>query len=102
MTRGWITEPSEDGNYLFNVVIISGAAKGADTMALDWAVVNWCQFEEYPAQWKLYGRKAGPIRNQQMIDEGKPNLVVAFPGGVGTQDMIRRARKAKIETIVIA
>lgn len=42
---------------------------------------------------------AGPIRNQQMLDDGKPDLVVAFPGGKGTADMVRRARVAGIPTI---
>ena len=47
--------------------------------------------------WKKYGKKAGPLRNQQMLEEGKPDLVVAFPGGNGTADMVRRAKKANIE-----
>ncbi len=48
-----------------------------------------------------YGKSAGSIRNQQMIDEGKPDLVVAFPGGFGTKDMVRRAKKHNIEVIII-
>jgi hypothetical protein len=50
----------------------------------------------YVAQWKKHGRAAGPIRNQRMLDEGKPDLVVAFPGGRGTADMIRRAERAGV------
>lgn len=99
--RVWISESDECGNYLPRVVIISGAAKGADQMAIEWAVVNWCPFEEYPADWKKYGTRAGPIRNQQMLDKGKPDLVVAFPGGNGTKDMVRRAKKAGVEVIEI-
>ena len=88
----------ENDNWLpSDIEIISGAAPGADSIALDWAVVNWCQFYEFPADWAKYGKAAGPIRNQQMIDEGKPDLVIAFRGGRGTADMIRRARKAGIE-----
>jgi hypothetical protein len=40
--------------------------------------------------------KAGPLRNYQMLEEGKPDLVVAFPGGGGTKDMVRRAVKAGV------
>jgi hypothetical protein len=40
------------------------------------------------------GKTAGPLRNQRMLDEGKPDLVVAFPGGGGTKDIVRRAVKA--------
>lgn len=95
---------SETDNWLpSDIHIISGGARGVDTMAIDWAVINYCPFTEYKADWKLYGERAGPIRNQQMLDEGKPDLVVAFRKGKskGTTDMIRRARKAGIETIVI-
>jgi hypothetical protein len=45
---------------------------------------------------KKHGRAARPIRNQRMLDEGKPDLVVAFPGGRGTTDMIRRAERAGV------
>jgi acyl-CoA synthetase (NDP forming) len=50
----------------------------------------------FPANWKKHGKSAGPIRNQLMLDVGKPDLVIAFPGGSGTADMIRRARKAGV------
>ena len=43
----------------------------------------------------------GHIRNQQMIDEGKPDLVVAFKGGTGTADMVRRAKKHNIKVIEV-
>jgi hypothetical protein len=51
----------------------------------------------FPAQWDRYGEAAGPIRNAWMLEFGKPDLVVAFPGGRGTADMISKARKAGIE-----
>lgn len=51
----------------------------------------------YPANWLKYGRMAGAMRNQQMLDEEEVDLVVAFPGGKGTADMVRRARAAGIE-----
>ena len=54
-----------------SVVIISGCARGVDTVALDWAVDTNSQYEEYPAQWDLYGRRAGPLRNIQMLEEGE-------------------------------
>lgn len=83
------------------LVIITGSANGADQLAWDW----FCDrkrnngpldFEAFPADWKQYGKAAGPIRNQRMIDEGKPELCVAFPGGRGTADMVRRAEAAGV------
>ena len=84
-------------------VIIHGKDKGADTLAGQWADINNVPVLEYPADWAKYQHRAGPIRNQRMIDEGKPDLVVAFPTPKfkGTWDMIRRAEKAGIETIVV-
>lgn len=77
-------------------LIIHGAARGADRLAGQWAFSNGVDTEEYPADWKTYGRGAGPKRNQRMLDEAAPDLVVAFPGGKGTADMVRRARAAGV------
>lgn len=81
--------------------LIHGAARGADRIAADWAVSRLVPVEPYPADWRLYGRGGGPIRNQRMIDEGKPHMVIAFPGGKGTADMIRRAEAAKVPVVRI-
>jgi len=78
-----------------NLTIISGKAKGADTSAAAYARITWRGLEEYPADWENLGPAAGPIRNKQMIDEGRPDLVVAFPGGNGTADMVNKAKKAR-------
>jgi len=83
--------------------IVEGGAIGADFLARAWGKYMSIEFpvvvEEYPADWKTHGKAAGFIRNQQMLDEGKPDLVVAFPGGNGTADMIRRAEKAGIPVV---
>lgn len=82
-----------DGEF----TIISGGAKGADTLAIDYAKKYNNSLEIYKAEWDKFGPSAGPIRNQQMLDIGKPDLVLAFKGGKGTADMVRRARKAGVE-----
>lgn len=81
--------------------IITGMAQGADSIALTYAYKRNIHAEKFPAFWKRDGRKAGPIRNQQMIDEGKPDYVVAFPGGIGTLDMITRAKIHNIKVIEV-
>jgi hypothetical protein len=96
--------PDQYGNDMpLGVTIIHGCCPtGTDRWADEWAVVNWCNIAEYPADWRTHGRTAGPIRNQRMIDDGKPDLVVAFPGGRGTADMVRRAEAAGIPVERIA
>lgn len=83
--------------------IISGMAPGADTMAVEFAEAYNYPVHKFPADWDQYGKKAGPIRNQQMIDEGLPDLGIAFPTkrSRGTYDMIRRLEKAGVKTIVV-
>jgi len=78
-------------------LIISGMALGADTLAVEWAKERRVELAEFPADWKAHGRAGGPIRNRQMLVEGKPNIVVAFPGGRGTADMTSRAHKAGVD-----
>jgi hypothetical protein len=75
--------------------ILHGGAKGADQFADEWAKGICPRYAFHPA-WDIYGKSAGPKRNQRMIDEGKPNLVVAFPGNRGTADMVRRAKLAGV------
>lgn len=80
-------------------LVMHGAATGADTIADKWARFERIAIRAYPANWKKHGKAAGPIRNQRMIDDGKPDLVIAFPGGRGTADMINRAIAHGIEVI---
>lgn len=83
------------------LVIIHGAARGADTLAGSWAKDNGFETEEYPADWDKYGKRAGYIRNVQMLNEGKPDLVIAFPGGKGTEMMIDLANAAKVSVLEV-
>jgi len=66
---------------------------------MTWAVDNHIQRLRFNAQWGVYGGSAGPIRNSQMLEEGKPDKAVIFPGGPGTYDMTLKLMKAKIPII---
>jgi len=76
-------------------ILIHGAANGADTLAGEWASRKGIEVVACLADWKRYGRAAGPIRNRAML-ELAPDLLVAFPGGKGTDDMISAAEKKGI------
>ena len=80
-------------------VVIHGAARGADSLADRWARSRCVAVERHPADWKRDGRAAGPIRNVKMLAEGKPDLVIAFPGGNGTDHMAKVATVKGVHVI---
>lgn len=86
-------------------VVLEGEARGADTLAREIAEELGFAVLAFPADWKRFGRAAGPIRNQRMLDEGRPDMVIAFHDDIsrsrGTADMIRRAMKRGIPTKTI-
>jgi hypothetical protein len=99
-------------------VLIEGEARGADLRAKAWAKKRGVRVEEYPAPWddiehpdarvmtrrdgKKYDANAGPRRNQQMIDEGRPDCGIAFPGGSGTANMAEKCELAGVPVFHIA
>lgn len=82
-----------------SIHIIEGGAQGADCFAAEWADMMGESHDQHNADWKTHGRSAGPIRNRQMLVEGKPDLIVAFSGGRGTANMIRQAESAGVRVM---
>ena len=100
------------------VCVIQGGASGSDKIAKQWARRNKHKWLTFKAEWKNleapnavvdigadgkpYNKMAGFERNQRMLDEGRPDLLVAFPGNKGTRDTIRRARILGIEFLEVS
>lgn len=84
-----------------NFSVVSGDAKGADFLARVWCKFRYLSYQEYKANWKKFGQAAGPIRNQEMLNDSQPDVVIAFPGGKGTADMVSRATKAGVKVIEV-
>ncbi|WP_051229197.1 DUF2493 domain-containing protein [Pleomorphomonas oryzae] len=82
-------------------VVIEGEQAGADTLSSQWAQRRGIAVEPFPADWDRYGKTAGPIRNARMLAEGRPDVVIAFPGRFGTWDMVDKATRAGVRTIII-
>lgn len=82
--------------------VISGGAKGADFWAEEWARSREVPFLVVPAQWSVHGNSAGPIRNQKMLDDCRPTIVIAFPGGSGTAHMVSVAQKFLVPVLKIS
>jgi hypothetical protein len=106
--RNW-TDEEMIREYLAEIgpsVVIQGEARGADRAARRAAQDLGIPVESYPADWATYGRAAGPIRNRQMLDRGKPTLVVAFHDDIaaskGTANMLKQARDRRIATLIVS
>lgn len=84
--------------YQFTL-LVHGAARGADRLSQVWAKTRKVPFVAYPADWEGLGLSAGPIRNQEMLDMESPDILVAFPGGVGTADMVDRSIRFGVKII---
>jgi hypothetical protein len=97
-------------------LVIHGDATGADKLADVWAAFQKIERLPFPAKWSeihvagarvrwgkhgFYNALAGIWRNQEMIDEGKPDVFLAMPGGVGTADMVTRCKAAGLQGIEI-
>ena len=84
-------------------MIISGGAKGVDSLADKYAREHGITFMMFPAEWDKYGKAAGPIRNEQIVNEA--DMVIAFlaPDSRGTKSTINIAFKAgkKVEIYLI-
>ncbi len=83
-------------------IVITGGARGADSIAYDAAAKRGLVNTVYMADWTAYDKAAGHIRNRQMLNKG-PDLVIAFYQeeiGRGTADMIRQAQQAGVPVLI--
>lgn len=90
-----------DGWFLGNTEVAHGGCSGADELAHEWAMDHCKKEKEYLASWREHGNAAGPIRNAHMLSGFKPDMVVAFPGGKGTADMVKKAQAAGVTVLLV-
>jgi hypothetical protein len=85
--------------------LIHGGCRGADLLGAEIGRELGFEVVCFPAEWGKHGRAAGPLRNQKMLDEGKPDLILAFHNDIdssrGTRDMLNRAVKQNIPHEII-
>src|SRR5215203_4448097 len=81
--------------------ILQGGATGADELARNWAERRRVRIRTYISGKTSGGRSSWSKGNQRMVDEGRPDLVVAFPGVRRTADLVRRAKDACVTVLLI-
>ena len=90
-----LMEPREQGWGDAPVRLIHGGARGADRMAGVAGIQLGYEVKAFPAEWEMHGKRAGILRNLQMLDE-QPDLVIAFGSGRGTDHTCREAERRGI------
>lgn len=85
-----VTEGASDWNG-------KDAPAGADFGAYVWAMSRKVPCLRVPADWGPHGKKAGPLRNQKMLEMVKPDRVIGFPGVIGTDSMMELAEKMGVK-----
>jgi hypothetical protein len=85
----------------YDIVLLSGAAKGADTFGERWAFARWFTVERYYADWRKFRKQAGSVRNGEMVKAAE--MLVAFWDGKspGTRDVIAQARRKGLKVKVV-
>lgn len=78
-------------SYGKQLEIVSGGCEGADQWGEVLADVCGIKYKRFPADWRQYGRAAGPIRNKEMVDYA--DVLIALPGGDGTDNVVELAKK---------
>jgi len=81
--------------------VFCGGASGADKLGRQWAESKDIPVDSYPANWKLYGRAAGPIRNQDMAHDCDRVIVFWDGKSKGTQNMIESAQALRKPVTII-
>lgn len=81
--------------------LVQGGCEGTDELLDAWALSKGIDRATYPAYWDTFGRSAGPRRNSEMLSKENPDAVIAFPGGSGTADLVKKARAYKKKEILI-
>ena len=81
-------------------VILSGTARGADVLGELWAINNSVELEKYPADWELYGKKAGFLRNVKMARHADALIALWDGTSSGTAHMIDIANDYNLDIYV--
>ena len=87
-------------DVLYPFTLLNGGAPGADQLSTEWAISRGVPYEVFEADWKKHGKAAGPIRNKLMLASGI-DVLLAFPGGKGTQNMVDICKKSKDRIVVV-
>ncbi|MCK0510242.1 SLOG family protein [Aromatoleum buckelii] len=85
----------------FATCIVCGGAKGADEHGAEWGKQQGLEVKNYPADWKKYGKRAGPVRNREMAENAEGLIAVWDGSSRGTANMIETAEQAGLRIFIL-
>lgn len=89
----WADHMLQNKASTHRIIIVSGTAKGADTLGEVYAKKRGYEIRRFPADWNTHGRAAGPKRNRQMGEYAHALLAFAKPTSRGTASMLSIAKE---------
>lgn len=101
MTQGELIQPAVDLSTFDVSEVVCGMARGADSLGNLWARAKGVPVKYFPAEWKRYGRGAGPIRNKQMLDYADALIVFIWNNSRGSENMLAQTLAARKPTFVV-
>lgn len=83
------------------ISILSGTSSGSDSLGERYAKERGYTLNRYPADWKRYGKAAGPIRNRQMVKEADAAIIFWDGQSRGTKNLIEEANRHGLKVWII-
>ncbi len=90
----------KEGLCKHQVSIVSGGARGVDSIAKRIAIYYGIPFQEFRAKWEKYGKRAGPIRNRKIVENSDIVIAIPSPDSKGTWDTVKKAEKKGLRVYV--
>lgn len=97
-----LTEQLDEISNKYNIIeIVSGTARGADTMGEVYAIGNNIPVKRFPADWDRYGKSAGYRRNEQMAQYADACICFSVDNSKGTEHMINLSKQYRLKLRVV-
>lgn len=83
------------------LVLIHGGSQFLGSDVEDWARETGVDVVRYPPNWQRYGKHAERHRNQFMLTDSRPDVIIALPGGDDTSELVSQAKACGIHVLTV-
>lgn len=97
----WLIPKAVEASGFSVTEVVCGLARGADELGRLWAQEHKIPCTKFPADWKKFGKAAGPVRNREMADYADALIVFIWNGSKGSANMLRQMKAFKKPTFAV-